>query len=357
MLISVDDYHRAACKLLTKNAFDYYDSGARDEHTLRENRAAYQRIGLRPRVLVDVSVRDASLQLFGQTIKAPILVAPTAFHKMAAPEGEAATARAAKAAQTIMVLSSLSNTAVEEVCAQGAAVWFQLYVYKDREATRALVQRAEAAGAKALVVTVDAPRLGFRERDVRNRFHLPEGLSVENLLPVGYGEVAEQQAESGLAAYFKALIDPSLSWKDIAWLRSITKLPLVIKGLMRDDDARKAVDAGVDAVVVSNHGGRQVDGALATIEALPEVAKAVNGRIPVIVDGGIRRGSDVLKALALGATAVLVGRPILWGLAVEQEAGALAILRMLQDELDLAMTLCGCPDLASITPDLVKARD
>jgi 4-hydroxymandelate oxidase len=250
---------------LTPLAYDYYASGAHDERTLRENVSAWERIAIHYRVLVDVSKRDASTTVLGTRVSMPVLVAPTAFHGLACGDAELATARAAGRSGTVMILSSLSNTRVEEVCsAASGPVWFQLYVYKDRGATAALVGRAEAAGARALVLTVDAPLLGRRERDVRNRFHLPEGLRVENMSAAGHGDVEMQGSDSGLAAYVAAKLDPSLSWKDVAWLRSVTKLPLLVKGLVRPDDAVAAIDAGASGIVVSNHGGRQLDGSPAT---------------------------------------------------------------------------------------------
>lgn len=349
------DVETLARAKLEKPAYDYYSSGANDEITLRNNRAAFERLEVHYRVLVDVATRDLSTSVLGTSVSMPILVAPTAFHRMACAEGELATARAAGAADTIMILSSLSNTRVEEVVpASKRPVWFQLYVYEDREATKALVARAEAAGAKALVLTVDAPRLGTRERDVRNRFALPAGLRVENLVAEGYGGVSAPPADSGLAAYFASLIDASLSWKDIGWLRSITKLPILLKGVVRADDAKRAVEEGVDGIVVSNHGGRQLDTSPATIDVLPAIVEAVDGRAEILLDGGVRRGTDVLKAVALGAKAVLVGRPILWGLAYDGEAGATMVLEMLRSELDLAMTLAGAPTIEAITRDLVR---
>lgn len=352
--INLFEYEARAGDNLERPAYDYYRSGAHDEITLAQTRRAYDRLALAYRVLVDVSHRDPSTTVLGRSVRTPILVAPTAFHRLACPDGELATARAASAAGTIMILSSLSNTDVEEVAsAAPGQVWFQLYVYRDRLATEGLVRRAEAAGCAALVLTVDAPQLGRRERDVRNRFHLPEGLAVKNLMPAGYGAVDEAQGESGLAAYFASLIDPSLSWDDLRWLRDLTTLPLLIKGVVRADDAAKAVDAGVDGIVVSNHGGRQLDTSIPTIEALPAIAEAVDGRAQLLLDGGIRRGTDVIKALALGAHAVCIGRPILWGLADDGQAGAEHVLQLLADELDLAMALCGTPNVAAITRDLV----
>lgn len=340
---------------LTKNAFGYYSSGADDELALRNNREAFARIAIHHRVLVDVSKRTSATTVLGHPISMPVIVAPTAFHKLACPEGEIATRRAATAAGTIMTLSSLSNTEVELVAKEGPApLFFQLYVYKDRGATEALVRRVEAAGCKALVLTVDAPLLGRRERDVVNGFTLPKGLLVKNLQAEGYGEVGTPDFESGLGTYFAGLIDAALSWKDLDWLASITKLPIVIKGVVRGDDAERAIDHGARAIVVSNHGGRQLDSSPATIEALPRVVDRVGDKVEILMDGGVRRGTDVLKALAYGARAVLVGRPILWGLALEGEAGALAVLEALKREIDLAMALAGCPDVASITRDLVE---
>src|SRR5580704_9176889 len=353
--LNLDELERLARERLSTMAYDYYASGARDEQTLRENIAAWARIPLYHRVLVDVSTRDLSTTVLGSPVSMPVLVAPTAFHRLACEAGELATARAAARSRTVMILSSLSNTGVEDVraAAAGAHLWFQLYVYRDRAATAALVARAEAAGASAIVLTVDAPLLGRRERDVRNRFHLPPGLAVENMTAEGHGAVELQQAESGLAAYVATKLDPSLGWKDVAWLRSITKLPVLVKGLVRPDDARRAVDHGASGVVVSNHGGRQLDGSPATAAVLGPIADAVQGRIEILVDGGIRRGADVLRALALGARAVLVGRPILWGLATAGEEGARAVLETFRAEIDHAMALTGCATVSDASRDLL----
>lgn len=354
--VNLFELEAIAREKLSGAAFDYYASGAQDEVTLRENRAAYDRLSLAYRVLVDVSRRDLTTMVLGQPVALPVLVAPTAFQRLAHPEGELATVRAAGGAGTVMILSTLSNTPLEEVVAAASGpVWFQLYVYRDRKASEGLVRRAEAAGCRALVLTVDAPVIGRRERDVRNRFHLPPGLFAANLLPEGYGDLPPAPADSGLAAYVSSLIDPSLSWKDVAWLRSITVLPIVIKGIIRPDDALRAAEAGAAAVIVSNHGGRQLDTAPATIEVLPEISEALHSSpVEVLVDGGVRRGTDVVKALALGARAVLVGRPVLWGLAAGGEAGVAAALGLLRTELDLAMALAGAPTVADITRDLVR---
>lgn len=355
--VNLFDFERQAAERLDEKTLGYYASGANDELTLRDNRAAFERLSLRYHVLRDVSRRDASTRVLDQELSMPVMVAPTAFHRMAHPDGELATVRAAGAAGTIMILSTLSNTPVEEVVAAAEGpVWFQLYVYKDREVTRALVRRAEEAGCRALVVTVDAPLLGVRERDVRNRFELPEGLGVANLLPVGKGQVVATDEGSGLAAYFASLIDPSLTFDDLEWLAAMTRLPLLVKGVVRGDDAARCVAHGAAGVIVSNHGGRQLDTSPATIDVLPEIVEALDdagARVEVLLDGGVRRGTDVLKAVALGARAVLIGRPVLWGLACDGQAGVERVLDLLRAELDLAMALAGTPTLADATPDLV----
>jgi 4-hydroxymandelate oxidase len=351
--LNLGELEALARELLAPMTYDYYSSGAQDERTLRENVAAWARIEIHHRVLVDVASRQSSTMVLGAPVSMPVLVAPTAFHRLACEDGELATARAARRSRTVMVLSSLSNTRVEEVCATAAPapVWFQLYVYRDRAATEALVARAEAAGARAIVLTVDAPIFGQRERDVRNRFHLPEGLRVENMSAAGHGDIPLRGAESGLAAYIAEKLDPSLTWKDVAWLGGVTRLPVLVKGIVRPDDACRAIDHGAAGVVVSNHGGRQLDGSPATATVLGAIADAVAGRGEVFVDGGVRRGADVLRAVALGARAVLLGRPILWGLAAGGEDGAHGVLEALRSELDLAMALAGCADLS---PDTLR---
>jgi 4-hydroxymandelate oxidase len=312
VLLNVADYARAARTKLSKEVCDYYEGGALDEITLRENTAGWERLKLYYHVLAGVRDRELSTTLLGQKISMPIVVAPTAFHELACAEGEIATAKAAKAAETVFILSSLSNTAMESVFAAAASPrWFQLYIYKDLAITQALVQRAQAAGAEAIVLTVDAPGLGTRERDMRNRFTLPEGLCVENLSPLGKGKMPNV-AGSGLAAYVRDNFKSDLDFDDLDWLCGCTKLPVVVKGVCRGDDARHVLEHGAKAIVVSNHGGRQLDTAPATCDVLPHIVDVAGDRCEVYVDGGIRRGSDVLKAISLGARAVLVGRPILW---------------------------------------------
>src|SRR2546423_2159587 len=348
LLLNLADYARAARAKLAQDVCDYYDGGALDEITLRENTAGWERLKLYYHVLAGVKNRELGTTVLGKKISMPICVAPTAFHKLACPDGEIATAKAAKATGTLFVLSSLSNTAMESVLpAAGSPRWFQLYIYKDREITRALVQRAEAAGTEAIVLTVDAPGLGTRERDMRNRFTLPKGLTVENLAPLGKGTMPEVIG-SGLAAYVRDNFKSDLSFDDLDWLCGCTRLPIVVKGVCRGDDARRIAEHGAKAIVVSNHGGRQLDTAPATCEVLPHIVDLAGDRCEIYVDGGIRRGSDVLKAIALGARAVLIGRPILWGLAVAGEQGALQVLEILRRELDEAMLLCGCTKLSDI---------
>jgi 4-hydroxymandelate oxidase len=353
-LLNIADYAKAARGALARDVCDYYEGGALDEITLRENTAGWEKLKLYYRVLAGVGPREMSTRVLGQPISMPIAVAPTAFHKLACAEGEIAAAKAAKAAGTLFILSSLSNTAMESVFAEAASpCWFQLYIYKDREITRALMQRAEAAGAEAIVLTVDAPGLGTRERDSRNKFSLPDGLAVENLAPAGKENVPKVEG-SGLAAYVRDNFKSDLSFDDLDWLCGCTKLPVVVKGVCRGDDARRIAEHGAKAIVVSNHGGRQLDTAPATCEVLPHVIDRAGDRCEIYVDGGIRRGSDVLKAIALGARAVLIGRPILWGLCVAGEQGALNVLEILRRELDEAMLLCGCTKLSHIARSLLE---
>lgn len=353
-LFNVADYRLAARRTLSPDVFDYYDGGALDEITLSENVAGWQRLKLWYRVMAGVGPIDLSTTVLGKPVSMPVLVAPTAFHKLACPEGEVAAARAAAGAGTAFCLSSLSTTAMEAVFAVAASPrWFQLYIYKDRGLTRELLARAEAAGAEAIVLTVDAPGWGNRERDARNGFRLPPGLAVANVAPVGKGEFPKVEG-SGLAAYVRTHFESALSFDDLDWLCATTKLPVVVKGVCRGDDARRSAEQGAAAVVVSNHGGRQLDTAPATCEALPHVIDRVGGACEVYVDGGIRRGSDVLKALALGARAVLVGRPVLWGLVVDGEEGAAKVLEILRLELEEAMLLCGYQRIQDVDGSILE---
>ena len=351
-LLELEDLARAK---VPRPAFDYIAGGAEDEVSVRRNRDAYGHWALRPRVLVDVSRRDTSTTVLGQRVSMPILVAPTAFHGLVHPEGEVGTARGAAAAGTLLVVSMVGTKTLEEVAsAIEAPRWFQLYVWKDREVTEGLVKRAARAGYRALCLTVDTPILGRREKDERNAFTLPAGLGIANLRSSGLDKIPDSESGSAFAKYVDEQFDPSVTWREIAWLRSLTSLPIVVKGILTAEDANLAVEHGVDGIVVSNHGGRQLDSTLGTLDALPDIVKEVGGRTEVYLDGGIRRGTDVLKALALGAKAVLVGRPILWGLALVGSEGVRAVLEQLRKEFELAMALAGRSGVAQIDSSLVQ---
>lgn len=349
--LNLIDLEAPAAEVLERTAYDYYRSGSGDEITLARNRLALDELELLPHVLRDVSEIEIRTSLLGSDCSMPVVVAPTAFHGLADPDAESATARGAAAADSIFCLSSLSNTTPEAVAAAAgdSRRWFQLYVFKDRDLTRDLIARAEANGYEAILLTVDAPTLGRRERDMRNAFALPEHLTIASV-----GDAVEATAgQSGLAAYFASQLDPKLTWSDLEWLVETSALPIAVKGVHRADDAERAVEAGAAGVIVSNHGARQLDTVPATIEMLAPVADAVAGRAEVLVDGGIRRGTDVVKALCLGARAVMLGRPILWGLALGGEAGVRRTLDMLRLELETAMALCGATSLDELGPDLL----
>jgi 4-hydroxymandelate oxidase len=353
-IINLNDIERKAAEQISHNAHEYYVGGGADEITIAENKRAFQEIALLPRVLRDVSQRSLTASLLGQTFAMPIGIAPTAMQRLAHADGELATARAAAAMNVPMILSTTSTIALEDVASvKGAPLWFQIYVYKDREATREMAARAAASGYKALVLTVDTPYLGKREREIRVGFHLPPNLELPNFRAIGATSVDVVKQGSGLAQHFMDNIDPALTWKDVEWLRTVSGLPVVVKGVLRSDDATMAAEHGAAGIIVSNHGGRQVDTALATIRALPAIAEAVENRLDIMLDGGVRRGTDVLKALALGAKAVFLGRPILWGLGYDGEQGVTRVLEILRDEFDLTMALCGCRSVAEITRDLL----
>ena len=345
--INTFDYEQAAQTKIPEAFFGYYAGGAADEITLRENRTVFNRLKLRPRVLTNVSHRALETTILGHTTSMPMLIAPTAMAQLAHPAGEVAIAHAAKNAGIIQCLSTLSNASLEEVAAVGATNWFQVYVYKDRQITQRLVERATAAGYQALVLTVDAPVPGVRENILRTGLQLPPGLTLKNF------EAFHTTQAAAILPYVNAQFDPALTWDDLTWLISLTPLPVWVKGILRGDDAKRALDCGVAGIIVSNHGGRQLDTAVTSIDALPEVVAAVGTHMDVLADGGIRRGTDIVKALALGARAILVGRPILWGLAVAGQAGVERVLAILQGEFDTALALCGCASVADIGPDLL----
>lgn len=346
VLADVFDYARAAPARMSAMGWEYISGGAADELSLRWNHEAYERIRLRNRVLVDISQLDTRTTLFGRTHAFPLLLAPTAYHKLAHPEGEIATVKGAGLADVTMVVSTSANTTLEDIAAAAARpLWFQLYVNPDRGFALDLVRRAEAARYEALVITVDQQVLGIRNRETRAGFTLPPGMDRANLRGLEIAGGGQRPTESSV---YSALLDPTLSWKDIAGFRAATKMPVILKGILSADDAARAVEVGASAIIVSNHGGRVLDTVPPTIEALPEVVAKVGGRIPVLVDGGIRRGTDILKALALGASAVLIGRPYLYGLAVGGADGVAKVVNLLRRELEMAMALTGRTSIKAI---------
>jgi 4-hydroxymandelate oxidase len=342
-LINLLDYEREAADRLAEGPAAYYTGGAMDERTLQDNLAAFRRRRIVPRVMTDVTTIDPTVDVLGRRWPWPIWICPTALHRMAHPEGELAVARAAASRGITMALSTISSTDLAEVAAVEGSQWFQVYLLADVGARRALVQRAVEHGFEALVLTVDLQRLGRRERDMRVAFTLPEGVSVPNIA-WAMGLSPEEAVNASLAG--------SLSWADLEWLAGFG-LPVIVKGVLHPDDARLAIEHGAAGIVVSNHGGRQLDAAIASLDALPAIVEAVEGRVPVLLDGGIRRGTDALMALALGATAVGIGRPVIWGLAVAGEAGVGRVLDLLAAELESSMALAGAASLAALSPDLV----
>ena len=351
-LLNVDDYEHAARERLDASIYDYIAGGSWDEVTLTENRTAYDKWRLRPRAMVNVEHRDLSVSILGDRLSLPIGIAPSAFHKLMHPDGELATARAAGAAGTVMCLSIMSTVSLEEVAAVASGpLWLQTYILKDRSLTADLAARAKAAGYRAFVLTVDTPVLGRRERDSRNQFELPAGIEMRN---ISMPPPAPGEYESPMVRFIKQQIDPSLTWREVEWFVKTVQMPVFVKGVLHPEDARLAVQAGVRGIIVSNHGGRQLDGAIATLDALPGIVFAVSDtNLDVIVDGGIRRGTDVVKALALGAKMVLVGRPVLWGLAVDGEAGTRAVLEILRREFDTTLALVGSPRSVDLNRDFV----
>jgi 4-hydroxymandelate oxidase len=339
--LTVAEYEPLARARVEPRAWDYQAGGAGDELSLADNVAAWNRIKLRPRVLVDVSSRDLRTSAFGVALDHPVIVAPTAAHQLSHADAELGSARGAAGAGALFTLSTISSVPMEEVAAAapGAPRWFQLYAPIDRGACRALIDRAVEAGYGALAVTVDLPLPGNRERDVRNAFELDLGVHLP----------ADQAVDPDTGI----VVLPTMDWDELDWLRSVCPIPLIAKGILRADDAAHAVDTGCDGIWVSNHGGRQLDTSITAPEALPEVVDSVGGRALIVADGGVRRGIDVLKGLALGADLVAVGRPVLWALAVDGADGVQRVLTILRDELSLAMALAGCRSLAGIGPDLI----
>jgi len=350
MPATLADHEALAATRLDRSTRAYFDGGAADEITLRANLQAWQQIPLRPRVLRQLAGSHTWTELLGKTLAHPIMVAPMAFQRLAHPHGEAATALAAAAQGAGMVLSTQASTPLEDVARlylgerDRGPLWFQLYKLSTRSQLRELVDRAERAGYEALVLTVDAPVHGARDQERRAGFRLPPNIQAVNL-----GTGSKQPHE----ARFETLCKLAPTWDDVAWLSMLTRLPLILKGITHPEDARLALEAGASAIIVSNHGGRTLDTMPATARLLPEIVAAVNDQCPVLVDGGIRRGTDVLKAIALGATAVMVGRPVIHGLANAGAAGVAHVIRLLRDELAIAMALCGCAGPQDITAELL----
>jgi isopentenyl diphosphate isomerase/L-lactate dehydrogenase-like FMN-dependent dehydrogenase len=350
--INVADYERLAAERLEPGIHGYFAGGAGDERTLRDNGAAFERWQLRPRMLVDVGEVSARVTVQGVDVSMPVLVAPVAFQRLVHPDGEPGMARAAAAAGTIVCLSTLASVTPSEVAAAApdASRWLQLYCFRDRGVTRALIDEAVECGFEAIALTVDAPRAGRRERDLRTGFEVPAEVSP----PAVHAAAGSSRPMSTEEVF--ALIDPTLSWSDLASLVAECRLPVLVKGVLSAADARLAVEHGAAGVIVSNHGGRQLDGVPASLDALPEVVESVGERVEVLVDGGVRRGIDVLVARALGASAVLVGRAPVWGLAVDGEAGARRVLDLLREEIELGLALLGCPSPAAVRREHVRHR-
>jgi len=349
-LLTLGDFERMATERVPAPTSAFIEGGAGDERVIQKNRRAFDAVSLMPRILVDVSSRSTRVTILGEELSTPVMLAPSAMHRMVHPDGEAATVRGAGAAGALTVLSMASSLPVESVMKDALGpVWFQAYVGKDRALTAEVFARAGAAGCSAIVVTADAPVVGGRTRELRMNFTIDPGWFSDDHTPM-YGLTSP--TASGRAA--TELWDSSLSWVDLSWIRSVSSLPIVLKGILRVDDAERAAAEGVDAVIVSNHGGRQLDATPATLTVLPAIADAVGDRMPVLVDGGIRRGTDVMIALAYGAAGVLVGRPILWGLSVDGDRGVEAVLRILTDDLEIAMALCGASMVSDIDRTMVS---
>ncbi len=358
-ILCTDDYRALAQPRLPADVWDFIDGGSGAELTLDANRRLFDRALLRPRVLVDVSVTDTTTKLLGGALAAPLGVAPVAYHRLAHPDGEVATAQGAGAAGALFVVSIFASRSLEEIAAAATGpLWLQLYWLRRRSALADLARRAQDAGYRALVLTVDAPRIGRRLRDQRNGFAVDPAIRAVNLDDALMATTHEPVAgASAIAAHAAQTFDPTVTWADLAWLRSLTDLPLVLKGVLTAEDADRAVEHGADAIIVSNHGGRQLDGAVPALRALPEVVAAVAGRCPVLLDGGVRHGRDAFVALALGASAVLVGRPALWALAVDGADGVAHLLRLLTEELAHTMALAGRPRSADIGRDAVLTAE
>jgi len=350
--LNLDEFEAVARETLPGMTYDFIAGGAEDERSVAANRAAFAKRALRNRALVDVTTRDVGIRLLDLTLPHPILLAPTALHRVAHPDGEKATARGAAAAEAVYTVSTATSTRLEDIAAAAptAIRWFQLYHLGRRDASEQLIRHAVDTGHRAIVLTVDVPLLGRRERDLRNAFTLPAGVGMAHAYEPAWAPPVDDRSR----AWASPIASANLTWDDLGWIRAAAAgLPLLLKGIVRGDDARRAVDLGVDGIWVSNHGGRQLDGSIATLDALADVAATIKGQCPIVLDGGIRRGTDVIKALALGASAVAIGRPQLYGLAAAGADGVQRVVDLLRAELDLAMALVGAPSLDALGPDLI----
>ena len=360
-MLNIKEFEEQAAGVMSRETYEFFVGGAGDEQSIRENVEAFARIFLRPRVLNNVKTVAPECSLFGKNLALPIIAAPMAFQQLAHPDGELAMGRAAASAKIGFTLSLNATKSIEDVAKAAPDLahlvnWFQLYVLEDRGLTKEIIQRAEAAGFNGLVVTVDRPVRGKRDRDIKNQFHIPANIR-SGILKGGFAAGNTPQGGNFSGSNSSPTIDPSLSWKDLEWLRSNSKLKLILKGVLHPDDANRAVAAGVDGIIVSNHGARNLDGVIPPIEALEPIVQAVQGRLEIVVDSGIRRGTDIIKCLARGAKAVMLGRPLLWGLAAGGQDGVAKVLSIIEEEFRIAMALTGNAKLSDIKHDLLYVRD
>ncbi|CAM4427288.1 MAG: 4-hydroxymandelate oxidase [Legionellaceae bacterium] len=350
-LVNLDDFENLAQTILSKDVFEFYAGGAADEITLERNKNAFTEISLIPSILKDTTFSNTKVNMLGIELETPIMGAPTAFQCLVDPMGEIAIAQALREEGLAAIISTMATTSLEEVVSVSQCPsWFQLYMYKDRSISLNLIKRAENAGYKGIVLTVDVPIMGKRERDIRNQFCLPPHIYPKNFQE-NLANLSYKTPGSTIKNYTDRQFDRSLSWKDIEWLKTQLSIPLILKGIMRPDDAVKALDYGADAIIVSNHGGRQLDGVPSSIELLSDIAEKIAGKFPILIDGGIRRGTDILKAIALGASCVLIGRPLLWGLAANGKQGVVDMLKILKEEFLEAMILCSYQQIKDVQED------
>lgn len=355
--VNIFDYLKASEKNVPKMAFDYINGGSLDEFTFKRNTEAFKEILLKQFTLVDVSTIDMETKVLGQELNFPLMLGAVSLHKLSHPDGELATARAAKKIGAHMLLSSLSSTALEEVAqASDSTKWFQLYWYKDRQITKDLVDRAEKSGYKAIALTVDAPILGHREKDAYNQFVLPKDVTLGNFVGMQKDFPEISGSNSGLAQYVADQLDPSITWENLDWLQSLTNLPILLKGVQTRKDTKLAKDHGIDGLIVSNHGGRQLDNSLSSIECLPRVVEEAEETMDILMDSGIRRGGDIAKALAMGAKAVLIGRPYIWGLGAAGEDGIVGVYNILIKELRDTMAMIGCSSVSQINTSFLEEK-